>query len=77
MKVICDVCGTTFPETATHCPICGCAKSPVAQTVAGDDMQMNQESSTMSDVIAAIGLLEAVIPTIGIARTTIPRVIRA
>ena len=46
MKVICDVCGTTFPETATHCPICGCAKSPVAQTVAGDDMQMNQESST-------------------------------
>lgn len=46
MKVICDVCGTTFPETATHCPICGCAKSPAAKTVAGDDMQMNQESST-------------------------------
>lgn len=46
MKVICDVCGTTFPETATHCPICGCAKSPAAQTVAGDDMQLNQESST-------------------------------
>lgn len=46
MKVICDVCGTTFPETATHCPICGCAKSPAAQTVAGDDLQMNQESST-------------------------------
>ncbi len=46
MKVICDVCGTTFPETATHCPICGCAKSPAAQTVAGDDVQMNQESST-------------------------------
>lgn len=46
MKIICDVCGTTFPETATHCPICGCAKSPAAQTVAGDDLQMNQESST-------------------------------
>lgn len=46
MKVICDVCGTTFSETATHCPICGCAKSPAAQTVAGDDVQMNQESST-------------------------------
>lgn len=46
MKVICDVCGTTFPETATHCPICGCAKSPAAQTVTGDDLQMNQESTT-------------------------------
>lgn len=25
-KVICDVCGTTYPETAEQCPICGCAK---------------------------------------------------
>ena len=39
MKVICDVCGTTFPETATHCPICGCAKSPTAQTISADDVQ--------------------------------------
>ncbi len=46
MKVICDVCGTTFPETATHCPICGCAKSPAAKTIPGDDLQVNQGSST-------------------------------
>ena len=26
-KVICDVCGTTYPETAAQCPICGCAKT--------------------------------------------------
>lgn len=25
-KVICDVCGTAYPETASQCPICGCAK---------------------------------------------------
>lgn len=25
-KVICDVCGTSYPETASQCPICGCAK---------------------------------------------------
>lgn len=25
-KVICDVCGTAYPETAAQCPICGCAK---------------------------------------------------
>lgn len=26
-KVICDVCGTSYPETAQQCPICGCVKS--------------------------------------------------
>ena len=46
MKIICDVCGTTFSETATHCPICGCAKSPAAKTIPGDDVQANQGAST-------------------------------
>lgn len=44
-KVICDVCGTTFPETATRCPICGCAKQPTAQSVITDDSQGVNESS--------------------------------
>ena len=44
-KVICDVCGTTFPETATRCPICGCAKQPTAQSVITDDSQGLTESS--------------------------------
>lgn len=26
-KIICDVCGTSYPETASHCPICGCTSS--------------------------------------------------
>lgn len=34
-KVICDVCGTTYPETAAQCPICGSAKKSTAQTAAG------------------------------------------
>lgn len=25
-KVICDLCGTSYPETASQCPICGCAR---------------------------------------------------
>ncbi len=33
-KVICDVCGTTYPETASTCPICGCAKNSAEQTAA-------------------------------------------
>lgn len=38
-KIICDVCGTAFPETATNCPICGCAKAPDAQAVDIEDTQ--------------------------------------
>lgn len=25
-KVICDICGTTYPDTADCCPICGCSR---------------------------------------------------
>ena len=25
-KIICDICGTSYPDTADCCPICGCAK---------------------------------------------------
>lgn len=35
-KVICDVCGTAYAETATQCPICGCAKPENARTVSSD-----------------------------------------
>jgi len=34
-KVICDVCGTAYAETATQCPICGSAKASANQTEAG------------------------------------------
>lgn len=39
-KVICDVCGTTYPETATQCPICGSAKNSTAPTAAGGEEQL-------------------------------------
>lgn len=35
-KVICDVCGTSYPETATQCPICGSVRPADAQGVSGD-----------------------------------------
>ncbi len=35
-KIICDVCGTSYPETATQCPICGCVRPGEVQTVVGD-----------------------------------------
>lgn len=30
-KIICDVCGTTYPDTAQQCPICGSARPEAAQ----------------------------------------------
>ena len=33
-KIICDVCGTSYPETASQCPICGSARSGDVQVVA-------------------------------------------
>ncbi len=42
-KVICDVCGTTYPETATQCPICGTAKNPASQTVAAGETRESSE----------------------------------
>lgn len=35
-KVICEVCGTSYPETATQCPICGCVRAADATAVSGD-----------------------------------------
>lgn len=32
-KIICDVCGTSYPETATQCPICGCVRPGDAKSV--------------------------------------------
>ena len=38
-KVICDVCGTMYPDTAKQCPICGCAAAEPAEAAAVDGMQ--------------------------------------
>jgi len=32
-KIICEVCGTSYPESATQCPICGCVRSGEANAV--------------------------------------------
>lgn len=35
-KVICDICGTAYPDTASQCPICGSAKTAASLTAVGD-----------------------------------------
>ncbi len=45
-KIICDVCGTSYPETASQCPICGCARPVDAAVAAGESVlnETNEES---------------------------------
>ena len=32
-KIICEVCGTAYPEASTQCPICGCVRPADANGV--------------------------------------------
>ncbi len=38
-KIICDVCGTSYPETSTQCPICGCVRPAETQSVPADGVE--------------------------------------
>lgn len=40
-KIICDVCGTSYPETATQCPICGCVRPVDTNGVSGSTSDSN------------------------------------
>lgn len=43
-KVICDICGTMYPENAAQCPICGCAKPAGASAVQEDGVPAENEN---------------------------------
>lgn len=40
-KIICDICGTTYPDTADCCPICGCSKDS-AMDFLGDEFKTEE-----------------------------------
>ncbi len=40
-KIICEVCGTSYPETAAQCPICGCASPAGVNGTDGDNGGQN------------------------------------
>lgn len=40
-KIICDICGTSYPDTAECCPICGCSRDTSAALL-GDDLLMEE-----------------------------------
>lgn len=41
-KIICDVCGTSYPDTAEQCPICGCSRDAAADLLK-DDLLLDGE----------------------------------
>lgn len=50
-KIICDVCGTSYPDTTEQCPICGCVRSAEARVVSGAQSSAeNGESGTYTHV---------------------------
>ncbi len=40
-KIICDVCGTTYQDTAQRCPICGCSRDEAASML-NDELMMDE-----------------------------------
>lgn len=40
-KVICDICGTVYQDTAEQCPICGCARNE-AESLLSEDLLMEE-----------------------------------
>lgn len=50
-KIICDVCGTSYQETATQCPICGCVRPSDVVVVNSDtDENLSHKSGTYTHV---------------------------
>lgn len=41
-KIICDVCGTSYPDTATQCPICGCVRTAENRNVSDRSRSRNK-----------------------------------
>ena len=46
-KVICDICGTAYAETASNCPICGSSREYALGSVE-DDFAGSNELVVMS-----------------------------
>ena len=51
-KIICDICGTTYPSSADSCPICGCSNSDAADLLEADVSFEELLEETEADVQA-------------------------
>ena len=44
-KIICDICGTSYPDTADCCPICGCSRDAAASILGGDLLEQAEDEN--------------------------------
>ena len=44
-KVICDVCGTSYPETSAQCPICGCVRPVDAPSIVEENIDQHSSGT--------------------------------
>ena len=44
-KIICDICGTSYPDTADCCPICGCSRDAADGILGGDLLEQTAEET--------------------------------
>ena len=44
-KIVCDICGTAYPETAEQCPICGSAKQVDSKVIAETSTESAEQSA--------------------------------
>lgn len=51
-KIICDICGTSYPDTAECCPICGCtpdaANALMGEDLLGDSAEENEDARVLA-----------------------------
>lgn len=50
-KIICDICGTTYPETSDCCPICGSSQD-ISDNMLGEDL-LNEGSNGRNNLFTA------------------------
>ena len=54
-KIVCDICGTEYPETAAECPICGCTKESSAALLADTLLaeELTAAAAVLNEEVAA------------------------
>ena len=58
-KVICDICGTSYPETAEQCPICGYNRDFHVEPLAEDEEFVLDEKFDLEEEVAKVAAAEA------------------
>ena len=44
-KIICDICGTSYPESSDSCPICGCSNAAAADLLSDESLYEELEAA--------------------------------